>query len=513
MGPFGYTLVSSVFLLCCSLFLKSKMQKLFFWMLLSTLIGLSVLYLSSDFYTGEGITEATIFHLLYGWRGLPLVQAFWLSLVVIVYSFIITFLVVIMLRCRLEEYFPFPVALFLLAASAAFFSMATHPSVAQLMNIYSALKTEKHSRYLDKEVVNDDYRNSGKTKSLVYLYLESYERTFFENDVFPNLTSSLAIIKDDALDFLNIHQSPLTQWTMAGIAASQCGIPLASTKLNRSDSSVSRFLMPGSVCVSDILSQHGYSIKYIGGADLAFSSKDVFFESHSFDKAYGLQYFKQRFPDVPTSSWGVYDDFLFAMAKEEVKAELESGAPFALFMLTLDTHSPNGHITPSCEKDESYASQNNPMLDAIKCLDRLASKFIDDLEAILDDYNRDDVVIVVSSDHLQMQSTALSALTPHQDKRRNLFFIIDPEQAGRVISRDGTTMDIAPTLLSVLGWNVTSLALGRNLLSEEQTLLEKYGSDVFYSMVMGWQRYLWRNSIQGKGVSGLEQEDELMGNR
>ncbi|WOD12156.1 sulfatase-like hydrolase/transferase [Pseudomonas sp. NyZ704] len=505
MGQLGLTLILSMLLFCCAFFLKGQAQRFIFWLFLSAIIALSVLYSVSDFYTGEGVTEATIFHILYGWRGLPPVQIFWIGSVVIIYASIIFILISLLLRYRFEKYFPFPVASFLLAFSASLFSVATHPAVTQLANIYGALRSEKHSYYLDQEVNKDDYVVNGETKkSLVYLYLESYERTFFDEYAYPDLASGLKAIKDSALDFSNIHQSPLTQWTMAGIAASQCGIPLASTKLSRPESKVSQFLIPGSKCISDILFQDGYSVTYMGGADLAFSSKDVFFESHNFDKAYGLKYFQKRFPAMPTSSWGVYDDFLFERAIEEIEADLESGGPFAFFMLTLDTHSPNGHVTPSCEKDDSYASLNNPMLDAVKCSDRLASQFINDLKDMLVKYDRNDVVIVVSSDHLQMQSTTLDTLLSYQDKRRNLFFIIDSEQQGHLIDRAGTTMDIAPTVLSILGWDVTSLALGRNLLSEEKTLIEKYGYAVFNSMVMGWQGYLWRNSIQARKKPGSE---------
>jgi len=323
----------------------------------------------------------------------------------------------------------------------------------------------------------------------------------FDNRIFPGLVTNLVGIRDKALTFSNIQQSPLTQWTMAGIAASQCGVPMANAKLNRPESEVSKFLIPGHVCISDILSRSGYSISYMGGADIAFSSKDVFLRNHNFDHVYGLSYFKSEYPEVPTSSWGVYDDFLFQQAKEAIEAELMSGALFAFFMLTLDAHSPNGHRTPSCKEDDNYSSHANPMMNSVKCVDRLTSEFIVDLQTLLEKYNRNDVVIVVASDHLQMQSTIFSELIAHQDKRRNLFFIIDPDQQGRIIDKAGTTMDIAPTLLSVLGWDVTSLALGRNLLSEKETLIEKYGTDDFFNMIMGWQQYLWRTSVQGQSGS------------
>ncbi len=44
--------------------------------------------------------------------------------------------------------------------------------------------------------------------NLVYIYGESLERTYFDNDAFPNLTPELGKIKDQGLDFSNTMQLP-----------------------------------------------------------------------------------------------------------------------------------------------------------------------------------------------------------------------------------------------------------------------------------------------------------------
>lgn len=62
--------------------------------------------------------------------------------------------------------------------------------------------------------------------NLVYIYGESLERTYFDNEAFPDLTPELGALKNEGLDFSHTQQLPGTDYTIAGMVASQCGIPL-----------------------------------------------------------------------------------------------------------------------------------------------------------------------------------------------------------------------------------------------------------------------------------------------
>src|SRR5690606_16648969 len=309
---FGFSLLFSFLLLLINAFLFRKTLQMLCWVFISFFVLLTFFYVASDWYTGNGITEATIFHMLYGAAGVPLPHLFGLAAGLIISVLLILGVAVssgFLYRSWLPDY-KFAISLFILICGI--FSISAHPASPQLMHIYNDLRSEKYSHFLSEEVSKDDYKfGGGRKKSLIYIYLESYERTFFDPDVFPGLVEELLEIKKDSLDFSNIRQSPLTQWTMAGLAASQCGIPMSSVKLNRNNGSkVSKFLIPGGVCISDILSGQGYSVSYMGGADSSFSSKDVFFSNHGFHNVYGLSYFNEVSPGAPTSSWGVYDDTL-----------------------------------------------------------------------------------------------------------------------------------------------------------------------------------------------------------
>ncbi|TGB66234.1 hypothetical protein C9E90_13820, partial [Salmonella enterica subsp. enterica serovar Enteritidis] len=88
-------------------------------------------------------------------------------------------------------------------------------------------------------------------------YGESLERTYFDNDAFPNLTPELGALKNEGLDFSHTMQLPGTDYTIAGMVASQCGIPLFAPFEGNASASVSSFF-PQNICLGDILKNSGY---------------------------------------------------------------------------------------------------------------------------------------------------------------------------------------------------------------------------------------------------------------
>ncbi|MDM8620750.1 phosphoglycerol transferase I, partial [Escherichia coli] len=111
--------------------------------------------------------------------------------------------------------------------------------------------------------------------NLVYIYGESLERTYFDNEAFPDLTPELGALKNEGLDFSHTQQLPGTDYTIAGMVASQCGIPLFAPFEGNASASVSSFF-PQNICLGDILKNSGYQNYFVQGANLRFAGKDVF---------------------------------------------------------------------------------------------------------------------------------------------------------------------------------------------------------------------------------------------
>lgn len=52
-------------------------------------------------------------------------------------------------------------------------------------------------------------------------------------------------------------------------------------------------------------------------------------------------------------------------------------------------------------------------------------------------------------------------------------------------------MDIAPTVLSLMGWNVPALGFGRSLLQAEPTLTEELGDATFFAALRSHRYDMW----------------------
>ena len=160
----------------------------------------------------------------------------------------------------------------------------------------------------------------------VYIYGESLERTYFDNDAFPNLTPELGRIKDEAIDFSNTMQLPGTDYTIAGMVASQCGIPLFAPFEGNASASVSSFF-PQNICLGDILKNSGYE-NYFVQANLRFAGKDVFLKSHGFDHLYGAEELKLRWRILPTATTGASMTTPYSTRPEKFEELSQSGKRF-----------------------------------------------------------------------------------------------------------------------------------------------------------------------------------------
>ena len=65
-----------------------------------------------------------------------------------------------------------------------------------------------------------------KPKNLIFLYLESVEQLYFDEQLYPQLLPNLSRLRQQAHTYTNLKQVKGTGFTMAGIVASQCGVPL-----------------------------------------------------------------------------------------------------------------------------------------------------------------------------------------------------------------------------------------------------------------------------------------------
>ena len=82
----------------------------------------------------------------------------------------------------------------------------------------------------------------------------------------------------------------------------------------------------------------------------------------------------------------------------------------------------------------------------------------------------------------------------NEEKRNNTFVFFNASQENELlITRQASMLDIAPTLLHLIGFDVETLGFGRNLYKGNPTLSEKYGKKEFYRLI-----HVWGNVLQSK---------------
>ena len=305
-------------------------------------------------------------------------------------------------------------------------------------------------------------------KNLIFLYLESFERTYFDPEIFPELVPNLSRLEQKNIYFTDVQYAYHTEWTIAGMLASQCGVPLYTSSNGNAMDAYDEF-MPNALCMGDILKNNGYDLTYINGGEAGFAGKGNFYASHGFDSIIGkADHEKNPNYNGSYSRWGLFDDKLFDLAFDNFSEKSKQKKPFGLFVLTLDTHHPRGHMPPVCEGVQ-YQEGANQMLNAVKCSDMMIADFIENIQN--SPYAKD-TLIVVMSDHMAMPNQAMPLLK--KGNRRNFFMIIDPENTTPVkVTKPTSALDVAPTVLSFLGFEEESLGFGRNLLGAERTLFEE----------------------------------------
>jgi len=309
----------------------------------------------ADYFTGNGIDLATIIQVKFGLRGAAFgayVGLISLTLGILLAS-IVMFAVWIFKGSRKKDkdsskrYF--------LAYSLLGIALLANPATINLYNLPTG--TFIPSRASSESTVAEFYKYykkpkirplSTEQKNIGFIYAESLEYAFFDEDTFPNLVPRLKEIEKHSISFTNMHMAHGTGGTIWAISASQCGLPLFLPNLAILIHGTGEFL-PSATCLGDLLEDEGYYLTYYGGASLSFMGKGNFFYSHGFADVFGKNELLPKLKNQDyLSFWGVYDDSFFDITYKRFLELSETKEKFGIFMLTLDMHSP-GYPSKTCE--------------------------------------------------------------------------------------------------------------------------------------------------------------------
>lgn len=443
---------------------------------------LNVFWLCCDYFTGQGFNWAVVYTLTNSLSGAG-ISDFILPGIGIFIT--ISIVLGICIKLTLPAPTPFLRQKFYsyIAVFISFTAIGFSPVWLQYNKTMLPEKSESgkdfYNYYIKPEsVIKDPQYN------LVYVYAESLERTYFNETNFPGLMTELNTIKKNALDFNNTTQYTGMDFTIAGIVASQCGLPLFTPSGFGNVPDVTSDFFASQLCLGDILKNSGYENYFYQGAELRFANKDKFFHAHNIDHIFGLSESKYKDDLTYQNDWGLYDNIVLDQAWKKFSELSESGKRFALFTLTLDTHPPHGFIPQEC-KEQHYTmnGETQSTLDAVLCSQQQIALF---LNRILNSKWAKNTIVVVSSDHLAMDNTAVAIDHLKKHVRRNLFFVIKDGMPASINNKKRNTMDNGATVLELLGGG-NNIGLGRSSLSRV-SLSERFSN--LERKVIAWSPYI-----------------------
>ncbi len=338
----------------------------------------------------------------------------------------------------------------------------------------------------------------GKPKNLIYIYLESMENTYASYDeggmqpqnLIPNLTGLAKQNISFGTDTKLGGAIPLygATWTVGSLFASTTGVPL-NFPLNEDSLNLSESFAAGITNLGDILKSKGYNQEFLCGSDAAFGARDTYFKQHGDYKIF--DYFaainKGYIAEDYFEWWGFEDKILYDIAKDEILKLAAEDKPFNFTMLTVDTHFVEGYVCSDCPTIFEDNTGN-----IISCADKKVYAF---LEWCSQQEFYEDTVIVLVGDHPRMDTLRVEGAEFSERTLYNCFINSAKADSSAFKDREFTQVDMFPTVLSAMGFNIEGnrLGLGTDLFSDEQTLTEMMGFEKFNDEVAKNSDYYNKN--------------------
>ncbi|TLG77109.1 sulfatase-like hydrolase/transferase [Culicoidibacter larvae] len=345
-------------------------------------------------------------------------------------------------------------------------------------------------------------------KNLIYIYLESFEATYFSKELggavdinlMPNLTA--LINEPGAVSFSGGElmgggiQAPETGYSIAGMFAQQSGLPF-KVPVKGNDYGTKYEFATGAITLGDILKQEGYNLQFLVGADGTFAGVNNFYQTHGDFEILDVKVAKDegKIPQEYLVWWGFEDRKLFEFSREKLEAITQQDQPFAMVIEADDSHFPDGYTDEACPKDRTEPYENS-----ISCVDSMVGEFINYLKQ---QPYYEDTVIVLHGDHLSMEQEYFKTLDPNYERRTfNAYLNLDQTKVAGVKNKDRlfNSMDVFPTVLSAMNVDIKGnrLGLGTDLFSGQQTLYEKFGTDFVNAELAKKSPYFFETFLYSK---------------
>lgn len=236
--------------------------------------------------------------------------------------------------------------------------------------------------------------------------------------------------------------------------------------------------------LAQILGPQGYESEFIYGGESHFDNMRRFFLGNGFTHVTDQKDYKAP---VFVSSWGVSDEDLFNKAHERLLEKHAQGVRSFTLVFTSSNHSPfefpDGRI-------ELFEQPKNTENNAVKYADHALGRFID--QAMAGPYWRNTLFLIVADHDIRVRGDSLVPI----ERFHIPGLILGGDLAPRTIRTVASQIDLAPTLLSLMGVDSEHPMPGRDLTREPDDLAGR-------AMMQYEQHYAW---MEGERVVILRPE-------
>jgi phosphoglycerol transferase MdoB-like AlkP superfamily enzyme len=215
--------------------------------------------------------------------------------------------------------------------------------------------------------------------------------------------------------------------------------------------------------LASVLVRRGYETLFLYGGQGIFDQMRGFFLGNGFQA-----FIEEDDFDSPgfQSAWGVSDEDLFHRTNRELQSRWEAGRPFLATLLTVSLHSP-WEFPPGRAPELPADTPVPPGFERAELANFLYADFaIGEFvrEARQLPYSRDTLFVFVGDHGVHLRGRTL---LPAEEYRVPALFLAPEHLRPRTIDAISSQLDIAPTIMGILGGTYRSTFFGRDVLARD----------------------------------------------
>jgi phosphoglycerol transferase MdoB-like AlkP superfamily enzyme len=288
-----------------------------------------------------------------------------------------------------------------------------------------------------------------KPLNLVIILEESLGATFVESLGGVPVTPELEKLKKQGWWFEQLYATGTR--SIRGIEAVVTGFPptpaQAVVKLSLAQRNFAS--------LASILGAQGYESEFIYGGEAHFDNMRSFFTGNGFNRITDENDYTNP---VFKASWGVSDEDLLNKTHERLSAKHKEGKPSFTLVFTSSNHSPFEFPDGRIDLYEQPKGTDN---NAVKYTDYVLGQFIKQAQA--SDYWKDTIFVVVADHDIRVRGDSLVPI----ERFHIPGLILGADLKQKTIKTVASQIDLAPTLLSLLGIDSKHPLIGRDLTRED----------------------------------------------